>query len=106
MDMGYRHRNVFFKNEVVELPSFAANVISGGFGFSGNYRITQVGSPILSFYGYELNGIFQQGDDIANSAQPSALPGHPIFVDQNGDKKIDADRVILGDPFGFYLWYY
>ena len=38
--------------------------------------------------------------DIASSAQPSALPGHPIFVDQNGDKKIDgADRVILGDPF-------
>ncbi len=95
----------FLKNEVVELPSFAANVISGGFSFSGNYRITQVGSPILSFYGYELNGIFQQGDDIANSAQPNALPGHPIFVDQNGDKKIDgADRVILGDPFADFTY--
>jgi TonB-linked SusC/RagA family outer membrane protein len=39
----------FLKNEVVELPSFAAEVISGGFGFSGNYRITQTGAPILSF---------------------------------------------------------
>ena len=95
----------FLKNEVVELPPFAANVISGGFGFSGNYRITQVGSPILSFYGYELNGIFQQGDDFANSAQPNALPGHPIFVDQNGDNKIDgSDRVILGDPFADFTY--
>lgn len=88
------------KNEVVELPDFAREVISGGFGFSGNYRITRVGAPILSFYGYELDGIFQQGDNIAASAQPNAKPGHPIFVDQNGDNKIDgSDRVILGDPF-------
>jgi TonB-dependent starch-binding outer membrane protein SusC len=95
----------FLKNEVVELPTFAANVISGGFGFSGNYRITQVGAPILSFYGYELDGIFQQGDDIAGSAQPNALPGHPIFVDQNGDQKIDGtDRVILGDPFADFTY--
>ena len=95
----------FLKNEVVELPSFAGNVISGGFGFSGNYRITQTGFPMLSFYGYEQNGIFQQGDDITNSAQPSALPGHPIFVDQNGDDKIDgADRVILGDPFADFTY--
>jgi TonB-linked SusC/RagA family outer membrane protein len=95
----------FLKNEVVKLPSFAGNVISGGFGFSGNYRITQTGFPMLSFYGYEQNGIFQQGDDITNSAQPSALPGHPIFVDQNGDDKIDgADRVILGDPFADFTY--
>ena len=95
----------FLKNEVVELPTFAANVISGSFSFSGNYRITQVGAPILSFYGYELDGIFQQGDDIAGSAQPNALPGHPIFVDQNGDQKIDGtDRVILGDPFADFTY--
>ncbi len=95
----------FLKNEVVELPTFAANVISGSFSFSGNYRITQVGAPILSFYGYELDGIFQQGDDIGGSAQPNALPGHPIFVDQNGDQKIDGtDRVILGDPFADFTY--
>ncbi|MDB2520898.1 TonB-dependent receptor [Flavobacteriaceae bacterium] len=95
----------FLKNEVVELPTFAAEVISGSFGFSGNYRITQVGSPILSFYGYELNGIFQEGDDIAGSAQPNALPGHPKFVDQDDNNKIDGDdRVILGDPFADFTF--
>ena len=88
------------KNEVVELPTFAAEVISGEFGFSGNYLITKVGSPIMSFYGYEQNGIFQTSDNISASAQPSALPGHPKFVDQNNDKIIDGkDRVVLGDPF-------
>jgi len=90
----------FLDNEVIELPEFAQQIISGGFGFSGNYRITQEGSPMLSFYGYTMLGIFQEGDDIANSAQPNALPGHPIFDDTNGDKTINSDdKVILGDPF-------
>ncbi|MCK5440768.1 MAG: TonB-dependent receptor [Maribacter sp.] len=100
--------NVVFsvlKNEVIELPTFAQQIVSGGFGFSGNYIVTREGAPISSFYGYEMNGIFQVGDDIANSAQPTALPGHPIFADQNGDNKIDAtDRIILGDPFADYTF--
>lgn len=90
----------FLENEVVELPEFAQEIISGGFGFSGNYRITTEGVPMLSFYGYELDGIFQEGDNIAASAQPNALPGHPKFVDTNGDGTINAeDKVVLGSPF-------
>ena len=90
----------YLENEVIELPEFAQRIISGGFGFSGNYRITEEGSPMLSFYGYEIDGIWQEGEDIANSAQPNALPGHPKFVDTNSDGTIDAeDKVILGSPF-------
>ena len=88
------------QNEVVQLPEFAQQIIYGGFGFSGNYLVIQEGSPIASFYGYQMNGIFQEGDDIANSPQPNALPGHPIFNDTNGDGTITADdKIILGDPF-------
>jgi len=93
------------KNEVIELPTFAEEIVSGGFGFSGNYLVTREGAPISSFYGYQMDGIFQVGDDIANSAQPTALPGHPIFADQNGDNVINADdRIILGDPFADYTF--
>ena len=73
------------ENEVIELPEFAQKIVFGGFGFSGNYLITQEGSPMSSLYGFQINGIFQEGDDIGSSAQPNALPGHPIFDDTNND---------------------
>lgn len=88
------------ENEVVQLPEFAQQIIYGGFGFSGNYLVIQEGDPIASFFGYEIDGMFQVEDDIANSPQPNAVPGHPKFVDTNGDGTINSDdRVILGDPF-------
>ena len=90
----------FLKNEVIQLPEFAQQIVYGGFGFSGNYLVVQEGTPIASFYGYQMNGIFQEGDDIGSSPQPNALPGHPIFNDTNGDGTITAaDKIILGDPF-------
>ena len=97
------------ENEVIELPEFAQRIVFGGFGFSGNYLITQEGSPMSSFYGFQMDGIFQEGDDIGSSAQPNALPGHPIFHDTDGNGQINADdKIILGDPFPdhFLLLYY
>jgi TonB-linked SusC/RagA family outer membrane protein len=56
-----------------------------------------IGQPITVNYDYEFGGIWQAGDDIANSAQPTAKPGDVRIVDQNGDKKIDAaDLKIIG----------
>jgi len=89
------------KNEVIELPPFVGDIItSGGIGFAGQYSVVQEGSPMRAYYGYHLLGMFQEGDDIANSPQPTALPGWPKFEDVNTDGKIDGnDRVVLGDPF-------
>ena len=89
------------KNEVKELPDFMPELITGSIGsFVSGYEITRVGDPIYSFYGYEIEGIFQKNDDIANSAQPNANPGDLKFKDQNGDNSISSDdRVILGKPF-------
>lgn len=91
----------FLKNEVKELPDFMPELITGSVAsFISGYEITRVGDPIYSYYGYEVEGIFQKGDDIANSAQPNAKPGDLKFKNQNDDKVIDSDdRVILGKPF-------
>ncbi len=89
------------KNEVIELPDFTEEIIGGEIGtFITQYTIVREGSPLQAFYGYEIDGIFQTGDDIANSATPTFSPGMPRFVDQDMDGDVDAnDRVVLGDPF-------
>ncbi|AWW33031.1 SusC/RagA family TonB-linked outer membrane protein [Echinicola strongylocentroti] len=89
------------KNEVTELPDFIPEIISGNIGtFINNFLLVREGVAMRSFYGFETEGIFQLDDDIENSAQPNAAPGHIKFKDQNNDGAIDLeDRVVLGDPF-------
>ncbi|SFG99997.1 SusC/RagA family TonB-linked outer membrane protein [Pedobacter insulae] len=62
-----------------------------------------IGKPINVYYNYLFDGIWQTGDDIANSFMPTAKPGDIRVRDLNGDNKIDAnDRdVILRDPKWF-----
>lgn len=56
-----------------------------------------IGQPIDVNYGYQFDGIWQEGDDIANSPQPNAKPGDMRVKDVNGDGKIDPqDRTFLG----------
>jgi TonB-linked SusC/RagA family outer membrane protein len=56
-----------------------------------------LGQPIDVNFGYQFAGIWQAGDDIANSAQPTAKAGDIRVRDVNGDGKIDPlDRTFLG----------
>lgn len=89
------------KNEVIELPPFVGDIITGGIVANiPGFALVRQGYPMRAFYGYEVTGIFQPGDDIANSAQPTAKPGEPIFLDYDQNGRIDAaDRTILGNPF-------
>ena len=75
------------------------------------YR-AQVGYPIGYFWGYQMDGIIQNeaqkqeyldkyfGGDASKSLQGSSIqPGDVMFVDRNGDGKIDeADKTMIGDP--------
>ena len=75
------------------------------------YRI-QVGYPIGYFWGYEMDGIIQNeaekqayldkyfGGDASKSFQGTSIqPGDVMFVDKNGDGKInEADKTMIGDP--------
>ena len=61
---------------------------------------TYVGQPLLAFYGYETNGVYQTNEEV--SADPIAVanglaPGDFKFKDLNDDGLINADdRKILG----------
>ena len=61
---------------------------------------TYVGQPLLAFYGYETNGVYQTNEEV--QADPIAVanglaPGDFKFKDLNGDGTITADdRKILG----------
>jgi TonB-linked SusC/RagA family outer membrane protein len=60
-----------------------------------------IGQPIKVNYDYVFDGIWQTGDDIANSPQPTALPGYIKYKDVNKDSIISpADKQIIGsrDP--------
>lgn len=64
-----------------------------------------IGEPIRVNYNRVIDGTWQEGEDIANSAQPSAQPGYAKVRDANGDLQIDPDdRIIIGqrDPKTLY----
>lgn len=96
------------KNKVLEV-STGANPIYQQVGPTGSNNFntrTIVGQPIGEFFGYQVIGIFQSAQDIANYkssggvvVQPNAQPGDFKYADINGDGVIDAkDKVVLGNP--------
>ncbi|MCD8260525.1 MAG: SusC/RagA family TonB-linked outer membrane protein [Bacteroides sp.] len=60
-----------------------------------------IGKSIHAVYGYKFDGIWQEGDDIANSHMPDARPGDIKVLDYDGDGAITPeDRHVFGseDP--------
>ena len=86
-------------NEVTKLgPSGDPILSSGG---AGNRHITQIGSPIGSYYGYQTDGIYQTQAEIDAGPEDKIATPHPgdfKWVDINGDGIIDPlDRTIVGN---------
>jgi TonB-linked SusC/RagA family outer membrane protein len=95
------------KNEVLSLNSENEPIFSSG--GAGIRHITRVGDPIGSYYGYAVDGIYQNQDDIANSPvdtqAPKPAPGDLKFKDINGDGKITPDdRTVTGSYFPDFTW--
>ncbi|WP_149243416.1 TonB-dependent receptor [Dyadobacter sp. 32] len=94
----------FNKNKVLALgPS--------GEPLYGNYQvtsshITQIGSPMGNFYGYEAIGIFQTQDEINNNPSfADSKPGQLRFRDVNNDGKLSTDdRTILGNSQPAFIY--
>lgn len=65
---------------------------------SDSPTILKVGESLGTFYGYVSDGLFQNVDEIALSAQPSAKPGDIRFVDTNDDNVInESDQQVIGN---------
>ena len=86
-------------NTVTSVESGKNPIYSGGNGIANGALATRtvVGEPIGEFYGYKVQGIFQQ--DQTSGAQPTAKAGDFQYVDQDKNGVIDSrDRVVLGNP--------
>jgi TonB-dependent starch-binding outer membrane protein SusC len=67
--------------------------------------IFKEGEPIGAFYGFEKVKIFEAWEEIKNSAQPGAYVGDMMYKDQNNDKILNSDdMVIIGNYNPDALW--
>lgn len=92
-------------NKVVALHENVPRII-------GTYSRAEIGQPLDVYYGYQMEGIYQNTTEIANHlygvTSPSNKPGDIKFTDLNGDGIInDADRTFIGNPipkwsYGFF----
>jgi TonB-dependent starch-binding outer membrane protein SusC len=88
-----------YKNEVTKLFDPNQIIVSGGYR-EYNASRTQQGQPIGSFYGWVIDGIFQnQGEVDAHADQAGAAVGRWRIQDVNEDGVInDSDRSFIGNP--------
>lgn len=88
------------KNKVLDLGP-VSQILTGeinGYLKINDPVVISPGEPLNSFYGYVSDGIFQTGENIANSAQKTAVAGDRKYKDINGDGVLDAkDRTFIGN---------
>lgn len=102
------------KNKLLSLNDGTGNVNLPGYGMWNDLvALSRVGESLYSFYGYVVEGVYEDLDDILNSPKGSKFPadgktfdkattvwpGDLKFKDLNGDKIIDEnDRTNIGSP--------
>jgi TonB-linked SusC/RagA family outer membrane protein len=95
------------KNKVLSLNAGNEPIYSAG--GAGVRHVTRVGDAIGSYYGYVVDGIYKNAQDILNSPfdtqAPKPAPGDLKFKDVNGDGKITPDdRTVTGSYFPDFTW--
>ena len=92
-------------NEVVSLAPGVTSVLAGPTPRAGleNFSRLEVGQPLFYFYGLQTNGIYKnqaEVDAVFGPGQTAVQPGDIRFVDQDGNKLINADdKVNIGNPY-------
>ena len=94
-------------NEVLSLGRGNEDIFGGGVGVGGMLATkTVVGRPIGSFFGYQMDGIFQNQAEVdAGPRLGNEQPGDIRFKDLTGDGQITTDdRTFIGSPIPDYLF--
>ncbi|WP_373495740.1 SusC/RagA family TonB-linked outer membrane protein [Aquiflexum sp.] len=93
-----------YTNEILSIADGVNEFFAGGSRI-GNLAINRVGHPLSAFFGYQVQGLFQNQEEVNNAPrQDGAAPGRFRFtnftgVDDDGIARISAnDRVVLGSP--------
>jgi len=108
----------FNKNKVLNLDNINDNPILSGdnnygnatFGIMVNQPLTytKAGLSFGQFYGYKVEGIYQNAEQIAGHPQQegyTANIGDLIYADMNKDGKInDQDRTTIGNPYPKFVY--
>ncbi len=108
------------KNNVLSLGSqFTAPIQAGTIQELSTFTITKAGSPIGSFYGYEVDHVAKDQAEIDGlnaqaqhkTGDPGAVyqaglkPGDFIFKDLNGNGTLtDSDQAVLGNPIPKFVY--
>lgn len=99
-----------YKNEVVKISeSDDASIWGGGTRISGNVSRTTKGHAISEFYGYKVDGFYENtdqvlalpplGQDVKDAEAAKAWVGKFKFADVDGNEKLDGnDRTFIGSP--------
>ena len=99
-----------YKNEVVKISEADdASMWGGGTRISGNVTRTTKGHAISEFYGYKVNGFYENvdevlalpplGQEVKSAEDAKAWVGKFKFADTDGNGKLDGnDRTFIGSP--------
>ncbi len=97
-----------YKNEVVNLNNNPDEIRFGNSLREEVYTASKAGLPISSFFGYQVEGIFNTQEEVAahpkynpdiNGADAYSRPGMLKYKDVNGDGIITPDdRTFIGNP--------
>jgi TonB-linked SusC/RagA family outer membrane protein len=88
-----------YKNEVVDIDGKEGTEFLRGGDRLNNIVKTTKGQPVSMFWGYELDGFFDDAAEVASLNQDGAVIGGWKYKDRDGDGAITSDdQTYLGSP--------
>ncbi|WOK07141.1 TonB-dependent receptor [Imperialibacter roseus] len=83
-----------------------STLVGGYLGDGRPVTLSREGLPIGAFYGYQIDGVFQNQAELdAYPHDSQARPGDLIIRDVNGDGKISlGDRTYMGSPIPTFIY--